>query len=525
MGNSGSSQSHHRGYSTNSNKGVGKIPPAVAASSLRTVSRRAPPRVTFTADDSQQEQGTVSPGASASLGFTTFLRDNESAVRRMFDGLRQAAAVENAASLGTVVGPIPSDIQASQFCSALSTLGQELGWHASELSSEASQRAKEERGAGRGSAAPPLGQLLPLGGLFRKNKDGTKLISWGEYTQILKMCEAAAAAASGITSDVLDSVRGPRDLVEGLTSDLKPPPPMPSSLLSSPAPPPMPSSPLIPPPPPSAAPPSSPIPPPAATSAASTGFLSPPPPMPPVSTTLPTGPVSSTLDDTGALLHSQISLAEMALAASQPLTAPSTAGLEQTAASYFLPDATSSSTLATTGDSMGGTLSSTMGGHVSPPHLPPPMYPTAGSGASAVRDLLHNTPSRIPVYLPKNLFSGGSSSSSSNASDFGTPNNKVDAAPPQPRPLTDEDIIEAAIRMGGVEGVNGEADDANSNYPSASWGGGESTKGPASGSTSVLEHSTMYKSLSSVLLHYQDSLDVLFNYFAFQQKKKSQMNK
>lgn len=535
MGNSSSSSSHHRGYSTNTGKGVEKE--KAPQSSMKALTRKPPPKVQFVppppppppAEPPPEDPvGTLSYGALASLGFTTFLRDNENAVRRMFDGLRQAAAVEAAERAGTVVGPIPSDVLASQFCAALSELGVELGWSGTALSEVASQWAREARETGKPIPVKPLGQLLPQGGLFRKNGDGAKLISWGEYVQIIRMLEAASAAASGNTSDTLESLRGPRDLVEGLTADLKPPPPM------------LPEPPIPPPPP---TPPSNGA---ADTLSGTSGTFT--APLSPVSAPPPPSSSSSSslYDSTSALLNTQIAAAEMALSASQALTGVgglgslgstsasaagvggggASGGMADTAASFFLPDATQSSAAATLGSFAGGSLNGMGGGGGSGIALPPSMYPApppsnmGGSGASAVRDFLQS-PSRIPVYLPKSLRDGGGdapsyanpSGSSDSSSSSGGGGVSGLGVTPSARPLTDEDIIAAALRGGGG------GEDADDATPSAAWGGGDSTRPPKGSFTTPLDSSTMYKPLSSVLQQYQEALDVVFNYFAFQQRK------
>ena len=141
----------------------------------------------------------------------------------MFDGLRQASAVVEEPAWWPS-RPLPLDVTASEFCNALTRLGYELGWQGNTLAPGASPTAVKEKAAN--AKRPMLGHLLPTAGLFRSNDEGALLLSWGEYLQILSMCEAAVAAARGATSDGLESKKGPRDLVEDLTSDLLPPKPM-----------------------------------------------------------------------------------------------------------------------------------------------------------------------------------------------------------------------------------------------------------------------------------------------------------
>jgi hypothetical protein len=522
----------------------------------------------------------LSPGALASLGFTAFLRDNEPAVRRMFDGLRQAIAVERSLG-GAPPGPLPSDVPAAEFCNALTRLGYELGWQGNALAPGASSSAVAEKASAKRQM---LGNLLPLAGLFRFNEAGERLISWGEYLQVLSMCEAAAAAARGATSDTMESRSGPRDLVETLTSDLHPPPPMTGLQKPVPLHPPPAQAPAAPAPghsDPSSSATASPttlLAAPAAPIANSTPAPPTPLPLPPAMPLAPhqassLSPPRPLEDDVSANLRRQLAASELLLstgsatasnsvidgawggtAAATPYPAASTAvggggsaafnpSTSLLGASFFPADATALSGSSAQGGMAGAppyshSLPPTMYGDAAP--TAPAAAATAGSGSSAVRDLLLS-PSRIPVYLPRNLRAGASGAAEATAGPTGPGLAAAEAAlasvpPPtaaEGRPLTDDDILSAALAGEDLSALGlGEAYATEEGVSSgagsgtALWGGG--LKGAqavgaatSSSSSSTMHSSLMYKPLASVLVYYQDSLDVLFNYFAFQQKKPS----
>ena len=618
MGNS-SSSSARRGYATTTGRGAEAAPAAAsggAARALLSAKKQAQAKaVSFQAEEAAASSPALlagslaSPGALASLGFTAFLRDNAPAVRRMFDGLRQAAAVE-ASLQGGPPGPLPSDVTAAAFCDALTRLGYELGWQGNAPPPGASPAALRERATAKRQM---LGKLLPVGGLFRVNARGERLIAWGEYLQILGMCEAAASAARGATSDAFEARHGARDLVEDLTSDLRPPPPMGS--LQRPAP----------------------LPPAADAEQAqreaqqqqpaqqqqqqqqqqqhpqqqqeyqqqqqqdqpqqqpqqqqqpqpqqqpqqpSSATLAPIPLPPPMTVAPPGGKVSTSPprvgeDEVSALLRRQIAASELALsgaaaavAGAPPPFNPSTSLM---GASFFPADGAPQATFAQQQAQL-----------AQQPALPPSSYYDAssggaaaaygaeggalatGSGPAAVRSLLQS-PSRIPVYLPKAARGGGGGGAGEAAAEAAVAAAAAVSAAEQAaaaaaaRPLTDEDILAAALaggedleELGRVEGGGGgggsewagsSSSGAAAAFEAAAsrtalWGSGlrgggggdpavaaAAAAAAAAASTraaaAVMQGSAMYKPLAAVLAHYQESLDVLFNYFAFQQKKPS----